>query len=270
MSQEQNKREQYLQAMGIQTWSLRQPLVIEEDTPIAESVESLVEGVAPEFIETPVSGAVQPVAIPEPQVEPVVPIRPSAPEIAGPIPDWKCLEVEVKACIKCELSRQRTQTVFGVGNREADFMVIGEAPGADEDAQGEPFVGRAGQLLNQMLLAVGMKREEAYIANIVKCRPPNNRDPRSEEAAACESYLKQQIALVKPKVILAVGRVAAQNLLKTEQRVGAMRGRDLCYGEQNIPVVVTYHPAYLLRSPSEKRKTWQDLLRARHVMNQFQ
>lgn len=254
------KRSQYLQAMGIQTWSLRQPLATEPDEPEAtlETVVKPVPESPPE--QTPVVAEV-------PTPAPVGEV-PTTPQVSiDPIPDWKCLEVEVKACIKCELSKQRTQTVFGVGNRDADLMVIGEAPGADEDAQGEPFVGRAGQLLNQMLLAVGLKREQVYIANIVKCRPPNNRDPRPEEAAACEAYLKQQIALIRPKVILAVGRVAAQNLLKTEQKVGSMRGQGFTFGEQNIPVVVTYHPAYLLRSPSEKRKAWQDLLRARDEMN---
>ena len=250
----QDKRSQYLQAMGIQAWSLRQPLVPEQDEPEAPVTPTTVS--PPE--QTPSVVEVQ---------APGTDVLPSPSSPADPIPDWKCLEVEVKACIKCELSKQRTQTVFGVGDRDADWMVIGEAPGADEDAQGEPFVGRAGQLLNQMLMSVGLRREQVYIANIVKCRPPNNRDPRPEEAAACEAYLTQQIALVKPKVILAVGRVAAQNLLKIDQKVGAMRGQAFSYGDTNIPVVVTFHPAYLLRSPSEKRKAWQDLLRARKAVN---
>lgn len=178
---------------------------------------------------------------------------------------WEALEARVAACTRCELHRTRTRTVFGVGNREADWLIVGEAPGADEDRQGEPFVGRAGQLLNEMLLAIGLKREAVYIANILKCRPPRNRDPRPEEVASCEPYLKRQVALLQPVIILAVGRVAAQNLLKSDAPIGAMRGRCYRYGEAGIPVVVTYHPAYLLRSPREKRKVWEDLKFARRV-----
>ena len=163
------------------------------------------------------------------------------------------------ACIDCELHQTRTQTVFGTGNRRADWMVVGEAPGADEDRQGEPFVGRAGQLLNAMLRAIGLAREEVYIANILKCRPPRNRDPRPEEVACCEGYLQRQVELVEPRLILAVGRIAAHNLLKTDVPLGRMRGRPYRYGHKDTPVVVTYHPAYLLRSPGEKRKAWADL-----------
>jgi DNA polymerase len=153
----------------------------------------------------------------------------------------------------------RTQTVFGVGDRRADWLVIGEAPGADEDQQGEPFVGRAGQLLNAMLFAIGLAREQVYIANILKCRPPGNRDPRPEEVVCCEPYLFRQIELIQPKIILAVGRIAAQNLLKTDTPIGKLRGQLHRFGAAGIPVVVTYHPAYLLRSPTEKRKAWDDL-----------
>jgi len=174
-------------------------------------------------------------------------------------PEWESLRKQVAACTKCELHKGRTQTVFGVGNINADWMIIGEAPGRDEDMQGEPFVGRAGKLLNAMLRAIGLQREQVYIANILKCRPPDNRDPRPEEVVCCEGYLKQQIAMIKPKIILAVGRIAAQNLLKVETPIGQMRGNRYEYPEGNIPVVVTYHPAYLLRSPREKRKSWQDL-----------
>ena len=171
--------------------------------------------------------------------------------------DWPQLEAAVKACTACGLRAGCTQTVFGVGDRRAEWMVIGEAPGADEDKQGEPFVGRAGQLLNSMLAAIGLKREQTYIANILKCRPPNNRDPKPEEAELCRPFLERQIALLRPKLILAVGRIAAQNLLNTDTPIGKLRGRvHKVYG---IPVVVTYHPAYLLRSPGEKRKAWVDL-----------
>jgi DNA polymerase len=154
--------------------------------------------------------------------------------------------------------------VFGVGSPDADWMIIGEAPGAEEDRQGEPFVGRAGKLLDQMLLAVGQSRETVFIANILKCRPPNNRDPRPDEAASCREYLQQQIDLVRPRIILAVGRIAAQNLLGTDDPVGRMRGRP--HDLDGIPLVVTYHPAYLLRSPSQKRKSWSDLCLAKRLV----
>jgi len=171
--------------------------------------------------------------------------------------DWPELRQCVAACVRCELAKSRTQTVFGVGNPAADWMIIGEAPGAEEDRRGEPFVGRAGQMLNEMLRAIGQSRESVFIANILKCRPPNNRDPQPAEAAACRDYLRQQIALVKPNIILAVGKIAAQNLLGSDQPVGRMRGRQ--HDLDGIPLVVTYHPAYLLRSPSQKRKSWSDL-----------
>lgn len=183
--------------------------------------------------------------------------------------DWTGLRAEVKDCRKCPLHQGRTQTVFGVGDETADWMVIGEAPGAEEDRQGEPFVGRAGKLLTAMLQAIGLKREQVFIANILKCRPPNNRDPAPEEVAACEDYLHRQIALVRPKIILAVGRIAAQNLLKVDTPIGKMRGRRYEYADPGIPVVVTYHPAYLLRSPREKRKAWEDLQMAMQVYSEI-
>ncbi|MEZ5564574.1 MAG: uracil-DNA glycosylase [Gammaproteobacteria bacterium] len=173
--------------------------------------------------------------------------------------EWQRLEQEALACTKCELHKCRTQVVFGVGNRQARWLVIGEAPGAEEDRQGEPFVGRAGQLLNEMLQAVGLSRQQVYIANILKCRPPENRDPKPEEAATCEQYLQRQIALIQPRLILTVGRIAAQNLLRDVTPIGKLRGRVHRYGPDGIPVVVTYHPAYLLRSPGQKRKSWEDL-----------
>jgi uracil-DNA glycosylase family 4 len=173
---------------------------------------------------------------------------------------------EVAACTRCSLHQSRTQTVFGVGDPQADWMIIGEAPGAEEDRQGEPFVGRAGQLLNEMLRAVGLSRERVYIANILKCRPPNNRDPKPEEVQACSEYLQRQVAIVRPRIILAVGRIAAQNLLHSEQPVGRLRGRVHGYEPGGIPLVVTYHPAYLLRSPGEKRKSWEDLCLARSAL----
>lgn len=252
MAQTDQQRRQYLEAMGIQTWSLRQSQASDET---AQAIEAAASQTHQAEITAPVPASV-PVSFPEQHTE-----------SAAVATDWAGLQAQVSVCQRCDLSQQRTQTVFGVGNQNADWLVIGEAPGADEDAQGEPFVGAAGNLLNQMLLAVGLKREQAYIANIVKCRPPNNRDPRPEEAAACEAYLRQQIALIQPKVIFAVGRIAAHNLLKTDQKVGEMRGQKFEYGDSKIPVVVSYHPAYLLRTPSAKRKAWQDLLAARQIIN---
>jgi len=171
--------------------------------------------------------------------------------------DWPALQVAVSSCKACDLHKARTQTVFGVGDHTAQWMIIGEAPGADEDKQGEPFVGRAGQLLNNMLKALGLQREQVFITNILKCHPPGNRNPESEEIVRCEAFLQRQVALVKPKVILAVGGVAAQNLLKVDTAVSKLRGQRYHYGE--TPLVVTYHPAYLLRKPSEKAKSWADL-----------
>ena len=177
----------------------------------------------------------------------------------GVVADWEALRRKVAECRLCQLHEGRTQTVFGVGDVNADWMLIGEAPGAEEDRRGEPFVGRAGKLLDAMLQAVGLARDEVFITNILKCRPPNNRDPRPEEVLSCENYLVQQINTVKPRLILALGRVAAQNLLKSETPIGKMRGKRYHYGDPPVPVVVTYHPAYLLRSPREKKKSWQDL-----------
>lgn len=172
---------------------------------------------------------------------------------------WRALEAEVRDCRKCALHRGRTQTVFGVGRRDASLLVIGEAPGEEEDRQGEPFVGPAGRLLNAMLRAIGLSREQVYIANILKCRPPRNRDPKPEEADACSSFLDRQIAMIEPRAMLAVGRISAQRLLETEQPVGRLRGVVHRYGDKAIPLVVTYHPAYLLRTPIAKAKSWQDL-----------
>ncbi|MFT5445841.1 MAG: uracil-DNA glycosylase family 4 [Gammaproteobacteria bacterium] len=175
--------------------------------------------------------------------------------------DLAQLRTQVSGCTQCELHQSRKQTVFGVGNESARLLIIGEAPGADEDAQGEPFVGRAGQLMNAMLAAIGLAREQVYIANILKCRPPGNRDPHAEEVASCAHFLQQQIAFVAPELILAVGRIAAQNLLGVSTPIGKMRGKLHTHPASGTPVLVTYHPAYLLRSPLEKRRAWQDLKR---------
>ncbi|HTH75592.1 MAG TPA: uracil-DNA glycosylase [Trinickia sp.] len=181
--------------------------------------------------------------------------------------DWDALEARVSACEQCRLCEKRTNTVFGVGDRAADWMLIGEAPGENEDKQGEPFVGQAGKLLDSMLRALSLARgENVYIANVVKCRPPGNRNPEADEVAQCEPYLQRQVALLKPKLIIALGRVAAQNLLKTDASISSLRGRVHRY--ENVPVIVTYHPAYLLRTLPDKAKAWVDLCLAHDTYRQ--
>lgn len=179
---------------------------------------------------------------------------------------WDTLKQTVSACTACSLHESRTQTVFGVGNTQAKLMIIGEAPGFNEDKQGEPFVGRAGQLLTAMLKAMQLTRDDVYIANILKCRPPENRDPKAEEVALCTGFLDQQIALVKPQLMLAVGRIAAHYLLKTKATLESMRNQLHHYHQGNTPLIITYHPAYLLRSPADKKKAFLDLQFARRTL----
>ncbi|MDO9049129.1 MAG: uracil-DNA glycosylase [Methylobacter sp.] len=174
-----------------------------------------------------------------------------------PLDSWEALQAEVAPCTKCDLCKTRTQTVFGSGNKNADWMIIGEAPGQSEDQQGLPFVGKAGLLLTEMLRAIGLDREEVFIANIVKCRPPANRDPKPIEIETCKPYLLRQMALLKPKIIVVLGRVAAQALLNTDEPISKLRGK--IHALNDTPVVVVYHPAYLLRSMLDKRKAWADL-----------
>jgi len=180
--------------------------------------------------------------------------------------DWPQLKEAVRTCTACGLCKQRKQAVFGVGNESAQWLFVGEGPGAEEDEQGEPFVGQAGRLLDSMLTAAGLKRgREVYIANVVKCRPPGNRTPTPEESAACAPYLDRQIELIAPKLIVALGKTAAIRLLGTEASVASLRGRVHDY--RGTPVVVTYHPSYLLRTPPEKAKAWEDLLFARRTIS---
>lgn len=176
--------------------------------------------------------------------------------------DWDALAERVASCTRCRLCEKRTNTVFGVGDRTAEWMLIGEAPGENEDRLGEPFVGQAGKLLDNMLHALSLARgENVYIANVIKCRPPGNRNPEPDEVARCEPYLQRQVALVKPKIIVAFGRFAAQSLLKTDGSIASLRGRVHQY--EGVPVIVSYHPAYLLRSLRDKSKAWADLCLAR-------
>lgn len=202
-------------------------------------------------------------------IEEWVPRRAPVPLAAGESP-WQQLRSEVEACTRCALHQSRTQTVFGSGDPQADWMVIGEAPGAEEDQQGEPFVGPAGQLLTAMLAAIDLPREKVFIANVLKCRPPGNRDPQVEEVSECLSYLHRQVALVRPRLVLAVGRIAAQNLLGCDTPLAKLRGQVHRFGPLDTPLIVTYHPAYLLRSPGEKRKAWEDLKFARQTFAALQ
>jgi len=210
---------------------------------------------------------------------PALPPSPAAPSSAGsaaavrhPVAtmDWPALRLAVAECRACSLCERRTQTVFGVGNPQAHWMVVGEAPGEQEDRQGEPFVGKSGQLLDSMLRALGLTRGEAeparqvFIANTLKCRPPGNRNPEPDELAQCEPFLIRQIELVKPRMILAMGRFAVQSLLRSNEPVGRLRGRVHQY--QGVPLVVTYHPAYLLRNPEDKARAWDDLCLALEQM----
>ncbi len=249
---DESRRRSYLEAMGVVRWDRRprvHPAESHPDRPEHEALDRHGGSEIRPWAPVPAVSAAQAV------------IAPLRSEVG--LLDWEGLGAQVVACQRCaELVANRTQTVFGVGDRAALWMVIGEAPGADEDRQGEPFVGRAGQLLNAMLRAVGLARESVYIANVLKCRPPGNRDPRPDEAQRCIPFLKRQITLVAPRILLVVGRVAAQTLLETDAPVGRLRGRVHRFGEQRIPLVVTYHPAYLLRSPEQKAKAWQDLLLA--------
>jgi uracil-DNA glycosylase family 4 len=235
MSEQSSRRLAYLKALDIDVWERR----------------SLAQE---RIVAPPVGNAVAPAST----------VAPSPTAQLG----WDELLQAVRNCTLCPLHTSRTQGVFGVGNRNARWMVIGEAPGADEDRQGEPFVGRAGQLLNSMLKAIGLAREQVFIANILKSRPPNNRDPRPEEVRACIPYLFRQIELVNPTLILCVGRIAAQTLLETDTPIGKLRGR-LHRIAGNRSMIVTYHPAYLLRSPGEKRKSWADLLLALRTFDQL-
>ncbi len=258
-------RRQYLAAMDIPLWVPRDEAELPAAAAVAEPADAPPRRHSPDSPRAATAALEHSAPTPPPLTEPA-PAQPLASNDAAHL-DWDALMACVSSCAACaQLVSNRSRTVFGVGNRSAELMVIGEAPGVDEDRQGEPFVGRAGQLLNRMLQAVGFAREQVFIANVLKCRPPNNRDPHADEAARCEPFLQRQVELVAPKAILCVGRIAAQNLLKTDAPLGLLRKGLHFFGEQRIPVVVTYHPAYLLRSPQEKAKAWIDLQRALRVL----
>lgn len=266
-----NRRSDYLALLGLTEW-VRRDQAGREEPVLADAVAP-----APALEPGPASA---PTVVDPPEAPAALPLvdvaaRPAevAPGPAGvchaPAPrDWEALAAQVAACTACPLHETRTQTVFGVGQRQADLMLVGEGPGEQEDLRGEPFVGAAGQLLDQMLAAIGQSRASTvYIANVVKCRPPGNRKPHAAEAAACRDYLEAQIELVRPRLIVALGQVAAAGLLGEDAPVGRMRQGSHVHPASQTPVIVTYHPAYYLRQPLEKRKGWEDLKRIRALLN---
>jgi uracil-DNA glycosylase family 4 len=264
------RRNQYLQTIGVDVWVPRHPVASGATAVEAESYVAPASVASAPMAGTSAHGAVATANAAAAVEGPGFGLAPTAaiahPVSASTTTTWESLRSEVLACTKCALHASRTQGVFGVGNREAQWLVVGEAPGAEEDRRGEPFVGRAGHLLDAMLKAIGLSRgRNVYIANVLKSRPPGNRDPKPEEVAACLPYLMRQIELLKPRVMLAVGRIAAQNLLATDAPLGRLRGKVHHFGELNTPLIVTYHPAYLLRTPGDKRKAWEDLKFARSV-----
>lgn len=237
------ERQQYLDALGIDVW-------VSRSAPPPAAVAAIA------------ARAPAPPQLPQDAPAVSAPVPQGAPAVGTDAPLWQALRQEVLACTRCPLHLTRTQGVFGVGPQRSDWLVVGEAPGAEEDRRGEPFVGAAGQLLDAMLKAIGLDRtRNVYIANVLKSRPPGNRDPKPEEVSACLPYLRRQVELLRPKIMLAVGRIAAQSLLGSDAPLGRLRSQVHHFG--SIPLVVTYHPAYLLRSPGEKRKAWEDLKFAR-------
>lgn len=221
-------RLQYLEAMGIDVWLPRASVLVEQPPAFEESLD-------PTEAETRISA----------------------------IDNWDVLKADVAGCTKCALCATRSKTVFGSGNQQADWMLVGEAPGQQEDEQGLPFVGSAGLLLTEMLRAIGLTREEVFMTNVLKCNPPDNRDPHVNEVESCYTYLQRQQQLIKPKIIVALGRIAAQSLLKTDEPLSGLRGKVHTFND--TPVVVIYHPAYLLRFLPQKREAWLDLKYAIHT-----
>jgi DNA polymerase len=253
------RRKQVLDALGIEPW-------IQRSHAPNQPLQVAVPAQKPAVIDEAIPALAQSMNMPQ-----KFPPAPAAPAFEVPT-DWEGLRPAVAGCMRCKLCKTRTNTVFGVGLQTARLMVVGEGPGADEDAQGEPFVGRAGKLLDEMLKAIGRSRKEqapeksVFIANVVKCRPPGNRDPEADEVEACRPYLDQQIRLVRPKLIVALGRIAAQRLLGTDAPLSKLRGPVHEYGPERTPLLITYHPAYLLRSPGEKAKSWADLKRVHQLL----
>jgi uracil-DNA glycosylase len=251
-------RQDRLHALGLwPTWRLRAPTAPENAVEIAVAA-------APEPVPEPPPA----MALATPAPAAIADEAASTPDAASPIQtlDWPALEAAIQSCNRCELAGSRSRAVPGVGDRHAEWLFVGEAPGAHEDRLGEPFVGDAGKLLDAMLAAIGLARgDNVFIANVLKSRPPGNRDPKPQEVAACMPYLERQIELIQPKLIVALGRFAAQNLLTSDTPIGKLRG--MVHRYRGVPLVVTYHPAYLLRNPLDKAKVWEDLLLARDTLN---
>lgn len=246
MQRAMTRRDLVLRELGLVRWRLRRPGICESETTCAADASSGT-------------------AFPEARIA-----VPAATDAVGPgaavaAMDWMQLRSAVQGCRGCALHARRRQSVFGVGDEQADWLFVGEGPGAEEDARGEPFVGQAGRLLDNMLASIGLRRgQDVYIANVVKCRPPGNRAPEPGEAAQCEPYLQRQIALIRPRLVIALGRTAALSLLRTDASIAGLRGRvHLFHG---TPLLVTYHPAYLLRNLPDKAKAWEDLCMARDLM----
>ncbi len=246
MQRTMTRRDLVLQELGLVRWRLRRPATCESETPCAPDASSHP-------------------AFPDARIEVPVGTDPAGPGTAVAAMDWTQLKSAVEGCRGCALHARRRQSVFGVGDEQADWLFVGEGPGAEEDARGEPFVGQAGRLLDNMLASIGLRRgQDVYIANVVKCRPPGNRAPEPGEAAQCEPFLQRQIALIRPRLVIALGKTAALSLLRTDASIAGLRGRvHLLHG---TPLLVTYHPAYLLRNLPDKAKAWEDLCMARDLM----
>ncbi len=263
------RQQQCLQGIGVRRWRERANAAAEDAVAAGSEAQHPEEfdaaataqaqwsaGEVVQSIDQP--ARVDPVAEAAPAAEPQA-RSPTAERELPPLDDWNSIEAAIEACSACELSQNCTRKVPGVGSREADLLIVGEGPGHDEDLRGEPFVGRSGQLLDRMLASIGLRRDQVYITNIVKCRPPNNRDPKTEEAESCRVFLDAQIEQLQPKVILSVGRVSAHNLLGSNLPVGKLIQDVHQLPGTEIPLKVTYHPAYLLRNPSAKAIAWQDM-----------
>lgn len=256
------RRLQLMRELGLApVWRLREGMAVAN---LALTSPHVIVGSLPSDLPATESAPVVDIPpVPMIKLSSVAPVVPAAKQK----PDWLALQQDVMQCQACSLCQTRTRTVFGKGNPQARIMLIGEAPGAEEDRQGLPFVGKAGQLLDNMLAAVGLSIDDVYIANVLKCRPPANRNPMGEEVAACSDYLRWQIDHVQPDILVTLGRFAAHALLQTDAAIGTLRKGVHQY--QGIPLFVTFHPAYLLRSPGEKAKAWQDLLAIRRTLGKM-
>ena len=262
-----NRQQQCLQGIGVRLWQRHQSIQAK-----AIITDAIADPVNAESTATPFTQIIEPdaalpgSALEAPAIDSPVPVVPAREFVIPSLDNWDAIIDTIQACTACELSQSCTQKVPGIGNRQADLLIVGEGPGQDEDMRGEPFVGRSGQLLDRMLRAIGIERDQVYITNIVKCRPPNNRDPKVDESKHCRVYLDAQIKQIAPKVILSVGRVSAHNLLGSNLPVGKLIQQMHQLPDTEIPVKVTYHPAYLLRTPSAKAIAWQDMKLLRRLL----